>query len=193
MKIDILPGTDIRDALADACGRAKLLLGTVYFEFNGEKIYVSSKDTPADLYKAWQRRQEAAARAHRASPGYIREQTARAERAAEAQGHINLFLQLLDGAAPLDLRTGLKLIYLYQAPLDHVGVLVPWSDLAEKFSTLAPAKWGVGRKDLKEPGQEQDAARWIIGQAVDAFRKDLPPHPMLRTFAEPILKTWGML
>lgn len=191
MKIDILAGSDIRDALKQAAREADRAQEDAEFDFNGEVIRVPVGSDPVALFGDWQRRQDAAARAYRASPGYVREQAERAERAAEAQRGVNLFLQLLEEAAPLDLRAGLKLLYLYQPELDHVDVLAPWPDLAETFGALAPAGWGVGRKDLREPGREEDAARWIIGQAVNAFQKGYPPHPMLRTFAEPILRTWG--
>ncbi|MFC5846717.1 hypothetical protein [Deinococcus petrolearius] len=191
MQIHILAGSDIRDALKQAAQEADRAQEPAEFDFNGEVIRVPVGSNPVALFGDWQRRQDAAARAYRASPGYVREQAERAERAAEAQRGVNLFLELLEEAAPLDLRRGLKLLYLYQPQLDHVDVLAPWADLAQTFGVLAPAKWGVGRKDLKEPGNEEDAARWIVGQAVDAFRQGYPPHPMLRTFAEPILRTWG--
>lgn len=187
MKVKTLAGDSITGTIQKAHKLAQQHNQPVHFDFNGETIWVTPQDTPQALLEAWEDRRDAEVRAHRASAAYVRNQTERAERARFNQEEINVLLPQLDDALAGGPFRVLEWLRDFIPLGDHVDVLIPTTRLAQKLARLAPANTNVGRKDLLEPGNETDAALWVIGQAVSALEEGMPPHPMMGEWASRLL------
>lgn len=187
MKVKTLPGDFITGAIKKAHKLAQKHNQAVSFDFNGEVVWVGPRDTPQAVLEAWEDRRDAEARASRASPAYVRRQTEQAERTRANQEEVNALLLKFDDALAGGPFRVLEWLRDFIPPADFGDVLIPTTRLAQKLARLAPANTNVGRKDLLEPGNETDAALWVIGQAVSALEGGMPPHPMMGEWASRLI------
>lgn len=178
------PGDSIYNLAKKAVEMANERQEIVWFDFNGEQIHAAPGDEAQALIDAWEDRQDLARRKYRASPAYVKAQTERAQEARANQAEVNQLLLELDGALAGGLHATLLWLARFAGPADRVDVLIPHARLAAKLSRIAPAQTSVGREDLDQPGNERDAALWVIGQIVAYLEGEMPPHPMLGEFAK---------
>lgn len=183
-------GSEIGDVLREALKFARHQQQTVTFDFNGETVLVQPGDRHAQLLDDWNERRHAAQRAYVASRAYVQDEVARAEGTRAAQERLNRLIDRVNDVARNGLRPALEWLVEFSRDADHTDVQIPHARLARTLATLAPADAHVGRTDLEEPGREEAAAEWAIGQAVSFLQRGVPPHPIIGYRAEQLLARW---
>lgn len=179
MKIDIQPGQDITHAIQDAISAARNYAAPVSFDFNGQTVIVQADSDPVGVLALWDRDMKASTQEFAESQAFVEKETRDAQAQRLAQERLNVHLRKMEGALAAGLPTALHWLELFIRRADYGGLVIPCLYVGWSLSKFAPANTNVGRTDLKRPGNEGEAARWVIGQAVASLERNHTPHPVL--------------
>lgn len=189
LTIQPAPGTDIRDAYAQALAVAVTRDRPVSFDFNGEHCTARPGDDAQDLADRWLAKAEADATAYRASPkGMAAEARAEAERARGQALVDRLAANLPVVLARGDDRGLLAWLAAFTDAADHRGVRC---DFAAILARLGRAGYQANMHVGESPdsfGDLRKLAEYIVGQTMNFMAKGFSPHPMTAAWARRALR-----
>ena len=158
----------------------------VLMQFNGICCVATPGASGEQVEAAYVEETDRRARAYRASPAYAAAQARDRAEVARCQQQVDAIIAEL----PTVLNDAQKLVdclcRLSDAG-DRVGVKCDHKAAAEILERAWTRDDCVGMSPETIRANPRLMARYIVGQAIDCLRRHMPPHPMIRTFAEQYL------
>lgn len=176
-------GTSIDRVCRDAAKWASEHTRYVYFDFNGVRVIAQPEVSAKSLEDYWRREFERKGEEYRNSP----EAKAQAEldrlEDARCQCRVEAIVSTLpeivsDEASLIDTLSELSDVG------DRIGVSFDRAAVAELLETVWERNACVGMEPEAIRANKTLIARYIIGQAIDHLRHQMPPHPVIQKFAE---------
>lgn len=179
MEIDLPAGMHIKQAITEAIQQAAAAQDRVTFRFNGVDVEVQADSDPVAVHACWDRDNTAPSALFTASLEYVKRETEHAYATKKRQVKLNALLGELDAAVGAGWPAALAWLRDFCPLADYREARFPAAYVAWKLSSLAPAHTNEGRADLMDAGNQVEAARWLVGQAVVYLENDKPPHPII--------------
>lgn len=172
-------GQHITHAAADACDLASARDTVITLVFNDIETKVLPGQHPNSVVEDWQRGMDAAGEAYRNSREGRQDKIEADDRLAKAQSKHDAAMSVLPAKFP-DARAAILWLISFSDAADHINIV--GRDFGRVVTVLEASGWSQGEA-CGLPKHEYENAdilgRWIIGQAIDMLRKNLPPHSML--------------
>jgi hypothetical protein len=171
------PGEHILDAASRAVAN-----GADRLEFNGIMIDVPSK-SPDAIVAEYEEECDARAKAWRESDAGLAYAKERASEAAAHQSKADKMISDLSGAPWPGHAAMIDWVSDVQEHFDYVGVAIDRDAIVREFSRMGYEP-GVNCGAEFDGEDEDNSARWLIGQAVSGIKEVGAPHPIVREFAK---------
>lgn len=159
-------------------------------EFNGVTVIVTEESTPESIYEDYKKQLEEQQKAYEQTEEYKLRQIEREERAKNLNYESTYMLGQLFTINWSNYDQILTWLHDYQPISDHVDVKVPKEQLIKLFTENG---YGInvntGKNFDKE--NEENFARYIIGQALDNFEHVGAIHPILQKFVNDWKEKFG--
>ena len=179
-------GVHISRACGDAAAWSSRHATNLAFTFNDIHVTATPASTGDALLAEFNRESNRRAEVYRASPEYVAAQKREAEQVAECQVQLDAIVaelpSVLDDAPRL-----LDCLCRLSDVGDRIGVKCDHRAVAATLESKWKRSDCVGMLPDTIQADPQLMARYIVGQAIDCLRRHMPPHPMIRTFAEQYL------
>jgi len=157
-------------------------------DFNGIKLVATPQSTNDSIYKEWKVKIDKSREDYANSPEGIKAENDRKESLNKSQKEVDFLLKVIYGSKNFETDFLMHWLKQFAEIADHIGLNIDYAKLLKWFEDNDFVH-NYGLNQPKEFYQNKNCfARYIIGQCMDNFHSNMPPHPVCVRFINDYFK-----